>query len=126
MKKVLSIVDTAYRATIEEQDDTVLWFNHILKNCGGDISILLSGSAVSYAVKSQSVNASLGNSIELRPPQLDQDVVQMIAKGITVYLSEEDALERGMAEAEMIEGIQKISKTKLPGLLKEFDQIWHW
>ena len=52
-KKVVSIVDTAYRATLEEQDDTVVWFNHMLRQSGADITLLLTGNAVNYAVRGQ-------------------------------------------------------------------------
>jgi len=127
MKKILSILETAYRGTIEEQDDTILWLNHAIKNSGGEISILLLGNSVNYAVKSQAVRMlSLGNSIQIRPPEVDQDLAKMMGKGIPVYLAEEDLRARGLAEAEFISGVEKISRGELPALFKQYDQIWYW
>ena len=127
MKKILSILETAYRGTIEEQDDTILWLNHAIKNSGGEISILLLGNSVNYAVKSQAVRMlSLGNSIQIRPPEVDQDLAKMMGKGIPVYLAEEDLRARGLAEAEFKPGVEKISRATLPALFKKYDQIWYW
>ncbi len=123
MKKILSIVQTGYRATIEEQDDTILWFNHAIKNSGADVTILLARNAVNYAVPGQKTeNGPLG----LRPPQIDQDLGKMIAKGIPVYILEEDAWERGLDDLELLSGVQKISREDLPHLFDQYDQIWHW
>ena len=127
MAKILSIVETAYRATIEEQDDTILWLNHMLKNGGADISVLLRANAVNYAVKGQDASGlSFGESKMTHPPEIDKDVESMIQKGVPVYLVEEDARDRGLADGNLIGGIKKVSRRELPELIDRHDQVWHW
>jgi sulfur transfer complex TusBCD TusB component (DsrH family) len=127
MAKILNIVETAYRGTIEEQDDTILWLSHALKNAGADISILLRANAVNYAVKGQDASGlAFGEIKSDHPPEIDKDLEKMIQKGIPVYLVQEDAQERGLGDADMISGIKKVSKKGLPELLDQHDQVWHW
>jgi sulfur relay (sulfurtransferase) DsrF/TusC family protein len=127
MAKILSIVETAYRATIEEQDDTVLWFNHILKSAGGDVSILLRANAVNYAVQGQDASGlHFGALGQARPPEIDKDVAALIKKETPLYVITEDAAERGLAESEFVSGVQPLSRRALPQLLNQFDQVWHW
>src|SRR3990170_113259 len=121
MTKILSIVETAYRATIEEQDDTVLWFNHILKNAGGDISVLLRSNAVNYAVRGQDASVlRFGDLSQDNPPQIEWDVADLITKGVPVYVLREDAADRGLADGDLVGGVQKVSRRELPGLLDRF------
>src|SRR5262249_28059690 len=125
--KILSIVETAYRATIEEQDDTILWFNHILKIAGAEIALVLRANAVNYAVRGQDASGlRFGTLSQARPPEIDKDVAALIEKGVPVCVVNEDAVERGLGEEEFICGVQRISRRMLPKLLDQFDHIWHW
>lgn len=127
MPKILNIVETAYRGTIEEQDDTILWLTHALKNAGADISVLLRGNAVNYAVRGQDASGLTFGEVKVaHPPEIDRDIQAMMAKGVTTYLVEEDAKERGLSEADLISGVKKVSRRDLPELLDQYDQVWHW
>ncbi len=127
MGKILNIVETAYRATIEEQDDTVLWLSHMLKNSGADISILLRANAVNYAAKGQDASGLVFGDMKMtHPPEIDKDVSKMIEKGIPVFVVEEDLMERGLINGELVSGIQRVKRKAIPELIDRHDQVWHW
>jgi sulfur relay (sulfurtransferase) complex TusBCD TusD component (DsrE family) len=127
MPKILNIVETAYRATIEEQDDTVLWLSHMLKNAGADISILLRANAVNYGVTGQDASGlAFGEAKMTNPPDIQKDVETMIEKGVPVYLVEEDAKDRGLSDEDLIGGLKKVKRQELPELIDQHDRVWHW
>lgn len=127
MAKILSIVETAYRATIEEQDDTILWLTHALKNAGADIAVLLRANAVNYAVRGHDASGlTFGETSVAHPPVLDQDLQKMIEKGIPVYLVQDDARDRGLPDAALIPGVTTISRREVADLIERHDQVWHW
>ena len=127
MAKILSIVERAYHGTIEEQDDTILWLSHMIKNAGGDISILLRGNAVNYGVMGQDASGLKFGNVSLDvPPTLDADVVNLIGAGVPTYAVREDLEDRGIGTEELAQGLQLISKKELAGLFDSHDAIWHW
>ncbi len=126
-KKVLHIVESAYRATLEEQDDTVVWISHAMKGAGADLNLLLRGNAVNYAVKGQDASGlAFGERKQTQPPRLDDDLAKLIAKGVDVYYVEEDFAERGLEKNELIPGPKGVRRAGLPQLFASYDQVWHW
>ncbi len=127
MAKILSIVERAYHGTIEEQDDTILWLSHMIKNAGADLSILLRGNAVNYAVMGQDASGlSFGNVSLDVPPTLDQDVVNLIGAGVPTYAVREDLEDRGIGQTELAPGLQLVSRGEVADLYESHDSIWHW
>jgi sulfur relay (sulfurtransferase) DsrF/TusC family protein len=127
MPKILNIVEAAYRATLEEKDDTVLWLVHTLKNSGADTAVLLQGNAVNYLARGQNASGLAFGEVGIaHPPELDRDLEIMIGKGIPVFAVDEDIADRGLTGADLIAGFQKISRQALPELLDRHDQVWRW
>ena len=126
-KRVLQIVESAYRCTIEEQDDPVIWITHALKGAGADLHVLLRGNAVNYAVKAQNASGlSFGGKVQSQPPNIAQDVSKLIEKGVEVYLVDDDAAERGLERSELIAGIKGVARSGIAKLIGGYDQVWHW
>ncbi|MEM9904606.1 MAG: DsrH/TusB family sulfur metabolism protein [Cyanobacteria bacterium P01_D01_bin.44] len=125
--KVLNIVETAYRATLEEQDDTILWLSQSFQNAGVDISILLRGNAVNYLVTGQKpFELHFGTWIQTQPPELDRDLEVMIDKEISIYAIAEDIQARGLPQNRLIAGVSLIQKDQIAQLFEQFEYVWHW
>ena len=126
-KKVLNVIATAYRATLEEQDDTIVWLTHAMKGAGATLDVVLRGNAVNYAVKGQDASGlAFGERGQKQPPRIEEDVAKLIPKGIAVFIVEDDLRERGLERGDLIPGVEFVSRAGLPALFGGYDQVWHW
>lgn len=125
--KVLNIIETAYRATLEEQDDTIVWLSHALKEAGAELDILLQGNAVNYVVTSQEVSAlKIGSCRQAQTPAIFEDVQGLIDQGCKVFVVTEDLEERGILQSMTLDGVSLASRSDLAGCFNQYEQIWHW
>ena len=128
MPKTLNIVERAYHATLEEQDDVALWFALAMKVQGNlDQSVLLRGNAVNYLVSSQDASGLKIGEIALDPPpKIVDDLNLLREKGLALYAVEEDLASRGVPKDRLIPGVEIVKKGALPQLLGAHDRIFYW
>lgn len=125
--KTLQIIRTAYRATIEEQDDTIVWITLAMRGAGADLDVLLTGDAVNYAVPAQDASGlAFGEWRQTQPPRIANDVAKLIEKGIDVSVVAEDARERGLEETTLVPGVRRVGRGELAGLLGKYGSVWQW
>ena len=125
--KALNIIETAYRATLEEQDDTIVWLTHAMKGTGAELDVLLRGNAVNYAVKDQDASGlTFGTASQTQPPRIAQDLAGLMAKGVAVYVVAEDVANHGIEPVSLLEGLQAVPRARIPQLFGRYDRIWHW
>lgn len=127
-KKTLNIVESAYRAVMEEQDDTILWLLAAMQAAGGAHTAVLRGNAVNYAIAGQGApGLSAGEWKQTQAPKMDRDVVDLVEnRKIPVYIVEEDLAERGIGRDELVPGVKLLSRKALPALFAEYDIVSHW
>lgn len=127
-KKTLNIVESAYRAVMEEQDDTILWLLAAMQGAGAAHTVVLRGNAVNYAISGQGApGLTVGEWKQTQAPKMDRDVIDLIeTRGIPVYIIEEDLAERGIERNELVHGVRLLSRRALPALFAEYEIISHW
>lgn len=126
-KKILSIVETAHRATLEEQDDTAVWLLHTARAAGFDLTLVLRGNAVGHAVRGQdAAGLVFGDRRQRSHPRIDHDLTSLAAKGARVLVVEEDLATRGISHAELIDGVAIIAQGRIASLAASCEQVWHW
>src|SRR5262245_3290622 len=123
---VLCIVESAYRATVEEHDDTVLWLTHMLRTSGLDVSVLLRANAVSYAVAAKQAPDVRFGELAVSPPRLDDDLGALAAAGASIYVVDDDVHDRGIAPGRLIPAVETVARGDVPALLGRFDRVLHW
>jgi len=125
--KALNIVASAYRATIEEQDDTIVWITHAMKGAGASLDVLLRGNAVNYAVPGQdAAGLVFGDWTQTEPPRIENDIAGLLAKGVAVFALEDDLALRGLEGASLLPGVQRVRGDALAALLGGYDAVWQW
>ncbi len=125
--RVLQIIESAYRATLEEQDDTVLWFTRALRAAGAQADVLLQGSAVSYAVQAQDASGlRLGAWQQVHPPAIAEELAALIGSGARVAAIKEDLDERGIAARQLVADVELLGRKSLAGLFGQYAHVWKW
>ena len=125
--KVLQIIEPAYRATLEEQDDTVLWFTRAIRGAGAEVDVLLVGSAVSYAAPDQDASGfEVGGWKQRHPPAIGHEIGKLIESGARVTALREDLADYGIDAEKLSPGIGTTSRRELGALLRQYDRVWKW
>jgi hypothetical protein len=126
-KRILNVLTCAHRATIEEQDDPIVWLSRSMRGAGASVDVLLRANAVSYGVRRQDASGlAFGERRQSQPPRIADDVAALIGSGASVFYVADDAGERGIGRADLIDGLEAIDAGGLPELFSRYDLVLGW
>jgi hypothetical protein len=124
--KVLHMLSSAWRATLEEQDDPILWLTQAMR-ASLSIDVLLTGSTVCYGLPGQDASGlCFGARRQTQAPRLPEDLGRLLVHGARVLYVAEDAAERGIEAAELLDGLEPVPRAGLPELFAGYQRVLGW
>ena len=125
--KVLSIISSGYRATLEEQDDTVLWISQAMSRAGAELDILLRSAAANYLVEGQSAPPlAIGGRAQRNAPDVHGQVRDLAERGVGIFVLEEDLAAYGLQSVPRLDRVQTLRSDELAETISRYDAVWHW
>lgn len=125
--RILHIVERAYRATAEEQDDPIVWLAGCMRQAGAELDLLLRSNAVNYAVRQDEPPAlRIGDWRQSQPPALNRDLHRLVMNGCDVFAVQDDIYERGITESALIPSIRLLPRAELPALFERYARLLAW
>ena len=123
----MSIIESAYRATLEEQDDTIVWLHGAMKGAGADLAVLLRGNAVNYLVQRQDAGGlAFGDWRQTQPPAIASDLAALAAKGVEICYVAEDLAERGIDAQRADQRRPAGSARRRRRARQRLGRVWYW
>jgi len=126
-ERMLHILEISFRATLEEQDDPVLWLAASLQTQGAAADVLLAGPSVAYAVRGQNASGlAFGARAQTQPPRIDYDLERLAERGARLFVVEEELAARGIGRDELVAPALVVRHSALPELLRGYGRVWRW
>jgi sulfur transfer complex TusBCD TusB component (DsrH family) len=125
-KRILSVLSHPEYGNLEDSD-IGLFASAFAPVAGSRMTVLLAEDAVNYGVRGQH-----GSDIEIAGGKvqpgflIEQDIRAVREADIPVYAFAEDLEARGIAAADLIEGVTTISRKDFGRFIDQFDTVWNW
>ena len=125
--KILGIVESGYRGTLESQEDAVLRLCGELARAGAEFALLFRGNAVNYLNKRQQPPPlKFGDGAPESPPRVLDEVAALGRANVALYYVDEDAGERGMVKPDLAPLARAVSRSNLTRFVAGFDRLLHF
>jgi sulfur relay (sulfurtransferase) DsrF/TusC family protein len=126
-KTSLSIIERAYRGSLEEQYGHIVWLTQIMKAMGAPTSILLKGDTVLYAKRQQPRSRLRLGDIDIAAlSHYESSIEQLLALQVPVYAWQGDLERLALNPADLVSGVQRLDPAGLIGLIRRLDCVWYW
>ena len=125
-KKILSVLAHTEYGNLEDSD-IGLFASAFSSVAGQPLTLLLREDAVNYAVRGQDGTGIKIAGLTIQPGFLiETDLSSLNQSYIPVYAVSEDLEERGLKQADLIAGVQFLSKKEMGRFVDQFDTVWNW
>lgn len=125
-KKILSVLKHTEYGNLEDSD-IGLFASAFAPVAGAKMTILLTEDAVNYGVRGQEGTGIKIAGTPVQPGFLIETDVQSVQQAdIPVYVLREDMEARGIAQSELLPGVEPMSRREYGRFVDQFDTVWNW